>query len=289
MTLKSSLIKITFNFDRVFDKQPLAQCCLWRYIFALWLHLLGGHGKFKTVNHIQRFTLIQCLFNINSLALAWFLAAGLKWGHEAIESRSHLFHLVAWAIPAIQTIFVLAMGKVEGDVLSGVCFVGQLDSESLLIFLIVPLCTYLSIGALFIIAGFFSLFRIRTVMKHDGNRTDKLERLMLRIGFFSTLFILPSFVYCGCLIYEYINFDTWMTNWHRSMCIIFQIPCPHPSTNHSEDDKPIFHIYMLKYVSSMLVGITSSVWLWSNKTVTSWKMFIERLKGRDSSRDLAYV
>lgn len=48
------------------------------------------------------------------LALAWFLAAGLKWGHEAIENKSHLFHLVAWAIPALQTICVLALGKVEG-------------------------------------------------------------------------------------------------------------------------------------------------------------------------------
>lgn len=48
------------------------------------------------------------------LALAWFLAAGLKWGHEAIENKSHLFHLVAWAIPALQTISVLALGKVEG-------------------------------------------------------------------------------------------------------------------------------------------------------------------------------
>lgn len=48
------------------------------------------------------------------LALAWFLAAGLKWGHEAIENKSHLFHLVAWAIPALQTISVLVLGKVEG-------------------------------------------------------------------------------------------------------------------------------------------------------------------------------
>lgn len=48
------------------------------------------------------------------LALAWFLAAGLKWGHEAIENKSHLFHLLAWAIPAFQTICVLALGKVEG-------------------------------------------------------------------------------------------------------------------------------------------------------------------------------
>uniref|UniRef100_A0A1B0A6N3 G-protein coupled receptors family 2 profile 2 domain-containing protein n=1 Tax=Glossina pallidipes TaxID=7398 RepID=A0A1B0A6N3_GLOPL len=48
------------------------------------------------------------------LAFAWFLAAGLKWGHEAIENKSHLFHLVAWAIPALQTISVLALAKVEG-------------------------------------------------------------------------------------------------------------------------------------------------------------------------------
>lgn len=55
------------------------------------------------------------------LALAWFLAAGLKWGHEAIENKSHLFHLAAWAIPALQTISVLALAKVEGKLsVSGV-------------------------------------------------------------------------------------------------------------------------------------------------------------------------
>ncbi|KAG8224959.1 hypothetical protein J437_LFUL005667, partial [Ladona fulva] len=47
------------------------------------------------------------------LALTWFLAAGLKWGHEAIEANSQYFHLAAWAVPAIKTITILAMGKVE--------------------------------------------------------------------------------------------------------------------------------------------------------------------------------
>uniref|UniRef100_A0A8D7ZZ98 Frizzled n=1 Tax=Culex pipiens TaxID=7175 RepID=A0A8D7ZZ98_CULPI len=231
------------------------------------------------------------------LALAWFLAAGLKWGHEAIENRSHLFHLVAWAIPAVQTIFVLALGKVEGDVLSGVCFVGQLDTHSLAVFLLIPLCIYLSVGALFLLAGFISLFRIRTVMKHDGTRTDKLERLMLRIGFFSGLFILPALGYLGCLFYEYYNFDDWMIQWNRQMCKIFSIPCPaigkHQHQQHhpgmamaGDEERPIFHIYMVKYVCSMLVGVTSSVWLWSGKTVISWRQFAERLQGKDSrSRD----
>ncbi|XP_040163873.1 frizzled [Anopheles arabiensis] len=222
------------------------------------------------------------------LALAWFLAAGLKWGHEAIESRSHLFHLVAWAIPAVQTIFVLALGKVEGDVLSGVCFVGQLDTHSLAMFLLIPLVIYLSIGGIFLLAGFVSLFRIRTVMKHDGTRTDKLERLMLRIGFFSGLFILPSLGYLACLFYEYYHFDDWMIQWNRQMCKIFSIPCP-AARHGPPDPKPIFHIYMVKYVCSMLVGVTSSVWLWSGKTVVSWRQFAERLQGKDTRSRGAYV
>lgn len=48
------------------------------------------------------------------LTLTWFLAAGLKWGHEAIEANSQYFHLAAWAAPAIKTVTILAMGKVEG-------------------------------------------------------------------------------------------------------------------------------------------------------------------------------
>nr|CAD7461960.1 unnamed protein product [Timema tahoe] len=48
------------------------------------------------------------------LTLTWFLAAGLKWGHEAIEANSQYFHLAAWAVPAIKTITILAMGKIEG-------------------------------------------------------------------------------------------------------------------------------------------------------------------------------
>lgn len=53
------------------------------------------------------------------LTLTWVLAAGLKWGHEAIESNSQYFHLAAWAVPAIKTIVIIALGSIDGDVLSG--------------------------------------------------------------------------------------------------------------------------------------------------------------------------
>lgn len=115
-------------------------------------------------------------------------------------------------------------------------------------------------------------------MKGDGKRTDKLERLMIRIGFFSGLFILPAVGYLGCLIYEYYNFDDWMLQWNQDMCIIFSIPCPFNSRHHEQEARPLFVVFMIKYVCSMLVGVTSSVWLYSSKTVVSWRRFIERLQ-----------
>jgi len=61
------------------------------------------------------FTMASCIWWV-ILTLTWFLAAGLKWGQEAIEANSQYFHLAAWAVPAVKTIAILAMGNVEGDV-----------------------------------------------------------------------------------------------------------------------------------------------------------------------------
>lgn len=219
------------------------------------------------------------------LTLTWFLAAGLKWGHEAIEANSQYFHLAAWAVPAVKTISILAMGKVDGDVLSGVCYVGLWDAEALRGFVLAPLCVYLVLGTIFLLAGFVSLFRIRTVMKHDGTKTDKLEKLMIRIGVFGVLYTVPALIVIACLFYEQANFDDWMVTWHRDMCStpLYSIPCPF---TRRETDRPKFEMFMIKYLMTMIVGITSSFWIWSGKTLVSWRQFFDKIKGR---RVEAYV
>ncbi len=87
------------------------------------------------------------------LTLTWFLAAGLKWGHEAIEMHSSYFHIAAWAIPAVKTIVILIMRLVDADDLSGMCYVGNQNLDALTGFVVAPLFTYLVIGTLFIAAG----------------------------------------------------------------------------------------------------------------------------------------
>lgn len=191
------------------------------------------------------------------LTLTWFLAAGLKWGHEAIQIHSSYFHLVAWAIPAIKTIVILVMRDVDADELTGVCYVGNQNTRTLLGFVIAPLLVYLFIGITFLVAGFVALFRIRKQVRNDGVKTDKLEVLMIRIGIFSVLYTVPAACVIACLFYEYTSRDSWYSKY---------------STN-----SPKIEIFMLKIFMSLVVGITSGMWVWSSKTINSWRNFVGKL------------
>nr|XP_020463056.1 frizzled-2 [Monopterus albus] len=208
------------------------------------------------------------------LSLTWFLAAGMKWGHEAIEASSQYFHLAAWAVPAVKTISILAIGQIEGDMLSGVCFVSLSNLDPLRGFVLAPLFIYLFIGTSFLLAGFVSLFRIRTIMKHDGTKTEKLERLMVRIGVFSVLYTVPATIVIACFFYEQAFRPHWERSWVSHNCRALAIPCPMPTGPRMTPD---FTVYMIKYLMTLIVGITSGFWIWSGKTLHSWHKFYTRL------------
>ena len=127
------------------------------------------------------------------LTLTWFLAAGFKWSSEAIAHYSLYYHLLAWLVPCLQTIAILMLNGIDGDQISGICFVGQSDPSMLRGFVLLPLIAYLTIGTIFLLGGLISLMRIRNVMKiQDRTKTNKLEKLMVRIGFYSILYTVPA-------------------------------------------------------------------------------------------------
>ncbi|XP_011313121.1 frizzled-2 [Fopius arisanus] len=196
------------------------------------------------------------------LAFTWFLAAGLKWGNEAIASYSQYFHLAAWLAPTAQTVWALLAGGVEGDPVAGVCTVAPGGVQT---FILVPLLVYLLLGTSFLLAGFVSLFRIRSVIKRQpGAKADKLEKLMIRIGVFSVLYTVPAGAVLGCYLYE----SSFRLEWLRG------IACQCEART-----RPYYSVLMLKYFMALAVGITSGVWIWSGKTVDSWRRLWRRLFG----------
>lgn len=201
-----------------------------------------------------------------ALTFAWFLAAGLKWGQEAIEAKATYFHVVAWTVPAVQTIIVLIMRKVDADELTGICYVGNSNQKNLGGYVLAPLCFYLIVGTLFLLAGFIALFRIRTVLKNKETDTNKLEKLMVRIGVFSILYTVPVTSVVACYFYEHANMERWRMNVLRCQgdeaCM--------------EDQGPSVELFTVKYFMLLAVGITSNMWIWSTKTCQSWREFYRK-------------
>jgi frizzled protein 1/7 len=224
------------------------------------------------------------------LTLTWFLAAGLKWGHEAIENISSYFHLAAWTIPGVKLIVILWLQKVDADILSGVCFTGLRDINLMRGFILVPLFFYLIIGSFFLLAGFISLFRIRIVMKHEGNKTDKLEKFMVRICIFSILYMVPAIIVICCYFYEQSTYIKWVDYWLKKNAIEFNLQPDYVTSSLFENDRSslVFSLFMVKYAMLLVVGITSGFWIWSHKTISSWQRFFARIVNCCSSLNPRY-
>ncbi|MBN3318639.1 FZD5 protein, partial [Atractosteus spatula] len=181
------------------------------------------------------------------LSFTWFLAAGMKWGNEAIAGYAQYFHLAAWLIPSVKSIAVLALSSVDGDPVAGICYVGNQSIANLRGFVLAPLVVYLFTGSL--------------VIKQGGTKTDKLEKLMLRIGIFTVLYTAPATVVVACYVYE----QHYREGWERAL----GCSCPAERGRAGPD----YAVFMLKYFMCLVGGITSGVWIWSGKTLESWRRF----------------
>lgn len=213
------------------------------------------------------------------LTFTWFLSAGFKWSNEAIASYSQYFHLAAWLVPTVKSVAVLIFSAVDGDPVAGICSVGNENPNNLRQFVLIPLIVYLIIGVSFLFGGFVSLFRIRSVFKSQGglggrSKADKLEKLMIRIGVFSVLYTVPAIVLIACYCYESTFYNEWISS----------LACPCNEHHHYRGIiKPVYAVLMVKYFMALAVGITSGAWIWSGKTLGSWKKLWKRLFGGGKS------
>lgn len=120
---------------------------------------------------------------------------------------------------------LLALNKVEGDNISGVCFVGLYDLDALRYFVLAPLCMGVIVGLFLILAGIVSLNHVRQVIQHDERNQEKLKKFMIRIGVFSCLYLVPLVTLLACYTYEQSHRSSWETTWINDRCQEYSIPC----------------------------------------------------------------
>jgi len=216
------------------------------------------------------------------LTLSWFLMAGLKWSHEAVENVAAWFHFAAWAVPAIKTIFVLAYESVEGDVLTGACYVGLWNPSTLGWAVLAPLLLYLLIGSIFLLSGFVSLFRVRSILKHTAKEeSEKMARFVVRIGVFSLLYSVPAWLGVACLAYEWRHLSDWMLAWQQEKCLLssepwvrYSISCPPLPPHSTPPAHPPLLLYLVKHLSALGIGVAAGCWVLSGKTLGVWRYYL---------------
>lgn len=199
------------------------------------------------------------------LTLCWLLASAFKWSTEHIEQLFPFYHVVAWVLPLLMTVSLMAARAIGADELTGTCFVVRDDSNksflALLIGVILPLFLFLVVGVVFLLIGFVSMFRIHRFMRHKGKERETMiiEKLMIRIGVFVAVYIIPASVMIGCFIYELVSRPSWE---------------PISSSSGTKASSPVF---MVRVFMFLLIGALTGVWIWSKKTLNSWKNIPSRI------------
>ncbi|KAG8179015.1 hypothetical protein JTE90_014016 [Oedothorax gibbosus] len=243
--------------------------CYFIASIAYFIRLIGGRENMSCYNdtHFQEPLLIQGgLDNINCtivftliyyfgmastvwwviLTLCWFLTAGLGWKPESLEEYGSHFHILAWVLPAIKTIAILVTRAVDADELTGICSVGHQDPQAMLRYVIIPTATYFSMGLIFLFSGSFVILKNKTYSSKLGNKEDKWELLMARAGIFAVLYSIPGLCVLGANFYDYATKDQWLSA--------------------DSTERPNVEIFTLKIFMSLVVGITTGLWLYAWKT-----------------------
>ncbi|KAM9338873.1 frizzled-3a isoform 2-T2 [Symphorus nematophorus] len=240
----------------------------------------GSHNKACTLLFmvLYFFTMAGSVWWV-ILTITWFLAAVPKWGSEAIEKKALLFHACAWGIPGVLTVSLLAMNKIEGDSVSGVCFVGLYNLTALRWFLLAPLGLDVVVGVALLLAGIAALNRVRMEIPLEKENQEKLVKFMIRIAVFSVLYLVPLLAVLGCYLYENSYRAIWETTWVQEKCRDYHIPCPYQVEHTSRPDLVLF---LIKYLMMLIVGIPSVFWVGSKKTCFEWASFFHGKRRKDA-------
>nr|5V57_A Chain A, Smoothened homolog,Flavodoxin,Smoothened homolog [synthetic construct]5V57_B Chain B, Smoothened homolog,Flavodoxin,Smoothened homolog [synthetic construct] len=97
------------------------------------------------------------------LTYAWhtsFKALGTT--YQPLSGKTSYFHLLTWSLPFVLTVAILAVAQVDGDSVSGICFVGYKNYRYRAGFVLAPIGLVLIVGGYFLIRGVMTLFSIKS-------------------------------------------------------------------------------------------------------------------------------
>nr|CAB3266401.1 smoothened protein [Phallusia mammillata] len=224
------------------------------------------------------------------LSYSWYLLfQSLKEGNhkDPLKDKERKFHLISWSVPFILMLICLAVSEIDGDSMSGICFVGYKHHWYRLGLLLLPVGVVLIIGGFFLCRGLVILFSIRT--GHSGLLNDKsLSKItwtMIRIGVFTVLAFIFVFVTFAVHVYDFTNQAAWDRSFREyikceaNVTVLQQLSGSPPLTCNLKN-QPSISVIKLNLIALFGTGIVMSAWVWTRASFANWRRAWFKLIGR---------
>uniref|UniRef100_A0A1B6DDX7 Protein smoothened n=1 Tax=Clastoptera arizonana TaxID=38151 RepID=A0A1B6DDX7_9HEMI len=201
---------------------------------------------------------------------------------ERMDKKGAYFHLVAWSLPLVLTITTMALGEIDGNSVSGVCFVGSINHIYRGIFLLLPVFAALCVGGFFLFKGLLTLIRLRISSQEIMSDRDsaKISETILRMGIFSVLIFIFGITIFVCHIHEFRHSALWNHSFRKFIVCRLGVTGTDPSQCRMES-RPSLSILQLHLLSLFATGVTMSSWVWTSSTVDIWIRFYRKITNKE--------
>uniref|UniRef100_A0A1B0C9F1 Protein smoothened n=1 Tax=Lutzomyia longipalpis TaxID=7200 RepID=A0A1B0C9F1_LUTLO len=244
------------------------------------------HSEPSTGENLSCIVVFVLIYYFLIAAMVWFVIFLYAWFmsfkaigkiHDKIDKKGSYFHLVAWSLPLVLTITIMALSEVDGNSAVGICFVGYLN-HPMRALLLGPIVGVLLIGGYFVSGGMLILVKLKMESKEiiSARASNKIRESIVRMGLctlFTLVIILATIV---CHIHEFRNSDDWAAS--LKAYILCKI-----TTSYHEDyvntcklnSRPSVAILQLHLLCLFASGIVMSSWVWTHSTLGIWRRYIK--------------
>uniref|UniRef100_U5EP59 Putative smoothened n=1 Tax=Corethrella appendiculata TaxID=1370023 RepID=U5EP59_9DIPT len=200
---------------------------------------------------------------------------------DQYKKKGSYFHLIAWSVPLVLTISIMALSEVDGNSVLGICFVGYFNHAIRTLFLLAPLALLLVIGSYFSIRGFYICKKHEVMSGKDKGQKTKLHRIIVRMVYTVIIAFIAIVASIICHFYEFNNSEDWAS--HLRKYIICRISSTYTDTHSicKIEKRPSVTILQIHLFCFFIPGIVMATWVVQTATFDSWNRYFRSKLGKD--------
>lgn len=168
-------------------------------------------------------TVFVLIYYFSMAAICWFVIFTYAWlmslvsdgkMQERCHKKSSYFHLIAWSIPLVLTISILAISEVNGNSMVGICYISDTNHLVLGIFVLGPHVCELLIGGHFFVRCMIKLIRLKMNSKQiiSLRESKKIRHLLFRVGICWFIRFIAVCSIMLCYFYDFNNSGSWASS-----------------------------------------------------------------------------